>query len=35
MKTGLRNGLHGIETEARASGASGDFGSFTSIERLS
>ena len=33
MKTGLRQRLARIETEARALARSGDFGSFTSIER--
>jgi hypothetical protein len=33
MKAGLRQRLARIETEARALALSGDFGSFTSIER--
>ena len=34
MKTGLRQRLARIETEARALARSGEFGSFTSIERV-
>jgi len=34
MKAGLRQRLARIETEARALASSGEFGSFTSIERV-